>query len=219
MKSNEHKIIIKKSARYFTLGTPSDSIKSIWFVIHGYGNLAGDFINNFEIINNGENYIIAPEALNKFYLKGFSGKIGAAWMTKENREDEINDYTNFNDSVYKKEIKKFNRSKIKINVLGFSQGVPTSVRWLLNGECKADNLIIWAGDLPHDSEADKIKTVLTSMNIYFAIGSKDGIINEDRLKLELEKFKTLDINFKLYKFEGGHEIHEQTLLKIASEII
>ena len=107
MEIKEHNIIVQKSARYFTLGYPSDKIKSIWFVLHGYGNLASEFINSFEIINDGENYIIAPEALNKFYLKGFYGKVGATWMTKENRENEINDYVNLLDSVYETKINKF----------------------------------------------------------------------------------------------------------------
>lgn len=218
MKATEQKIIIQKSARYFTLGSPSEKIKNIWFVIHGYGNLAAEFINDFEIINNGENYIIAPEALNKFYIKGFSGKVGATWMTKENREDEIKDYINFLNSVYETEIKKFERKKIKINVLGFSQGCPTSVRWLVNGKCKADNLIIWAGDLPHDLDPVKTIPVLNSVNVYFAIGYDDEIINKERVNEEIQKYKSLGIDFKLYRFNGKHEINRQALLKIYTEL-
>ncbi|MBU2494120.1 MAG: phospholipase [Bacteroidetes bacterium] len=218
MKTNEHKIIINKTARYFTLGSPDTNIKYLWFVIHGYGNLGAEFLTNFEIINNGENYFIAPEALNKFYLKGFSGKIGAAWMTKENRDDEINDYINFLNSVYESVINKFDRSKLIINVLGFSQGVPTAVRWLERGLIKADNLIIWAGNLPYDSNHKNLFQVLNKMNLYFVIGNKDRIINPDQLNEELEIINKFNPEYKLYKFNGGHEIHQQTLSEIFSRI-
>ena len=36
--------------------------------------------------------IIAPQGLHKFYLEGTSGRVGASWMTKENREDDIKNY-------------------------------------------------------------------------------------------------------------------------------
>lgn len=214
MKNNEHKIITSKTARYFTLGAPSLKVKHVWFVLHGYGQLAAQFINNFEIINNDENYIIAPEALNKYYASRFSQKVGATWMTKENREDEINDYINFLDSVYEKEITQFEKDKIIITVLGFSQATATATRWLVNGKSKADNFLIWAGDIPPDTDPEKLKTVFNSMNINFVVGNKDEFINDTRLEEEINRFKKLEIDFTVHRFEGGHEIHYDTLLKI-----
>ena len=210
----ENKIQIQKTARYFTLGSPTDKIKSIWFVLHGYGNSAYDFIDDFNVLNNGDNYIIVPEALNKFYLKGFYGKVGATWMTKENREDEINDYVNFLNSVYENEIKNFEREKIKINILGFSQGVPTSVRWLCGKKLYADNFIVWAGDIPKDSEPELVKSVLKNTNIFYVIGNEDKIIDKERLKVELDKIEKLELNYKLIQFNGGHKIDHETLSKL-----
>jgi len=214
MKNNEHKIAVSKTARYFTLGAPSLKTKYVWFVLHGYGQLAPQFINNFEIINNGENYIIAPEGLNKFYVKGFSGRTGAAWMTKENREDEIKDYINFLDSVYEKVISQFEKDKIKITVLGFSQGTATASRWMANKKSKIHNFIIWAGDVPPDIEKEKLKAVFISLNFHFVVGDKDEFINDERLKSEIAKLEKLEVNFQLHRFKGGHEIQTETLLKI-----
>ena len=218
MKTNEHNISITKLARYCTLGSPSFNIKSVWFVLHGYGHLASEFINNFEIINNGENYIIAPEALNKFYLKGFYGKVGATWMTKENRENEINDYVNFLNSVYETEINKFDKARIKINVIGFSQGCPTAVRWLTSGKSIADSLTLWSGEFPHDSNPEKINSVLEKVKINFVIGDSDRIIDKKRFEEELERIKKLELNIKIYRFKGGHEINEDTLIEIVSKL-
>lgn len=214
MKPNEHKITVSKTARYFSLGFPSPKTKQVLFVIHGYRQLASEFINDFEIINNDENYIIAPEALNKFYASSLSQKVGATWMTKENREDEIKDYIDFLDSVYENVISQFEKDKIKITVLGFSQGTATAVRWITNGKSKAHNFIIWAGDIPPDIEKEKLKTVFNSLNLHFVLGDKDKFINEERLNQEIAKLKNAEVNFKLHRFSGGHEIQSETLLNI-----
>jgi predicted esterase len=88
-------IIIPKTARYFILGEPSDQIEQIWFVCHGYGQLANYFIKNFEQLNNGKNLIATPEGLHRFYWKGFSDKVVASWMTKEDRNEVIGDNDEF----------------------------------------------------------------------------------------------------------------------------
>ena len=35
---------------------------------------------------------MAPEGLSRFYLEGFSGKVGATWMTREDRLNDIDNY-------------------------------------------------------------------------------------------------------------------------------
>ena len=106
---SENLIKIEKSARYFTLGELTPAVENIWIVLHGYGQLASEFIKNFTSFENERTFIIAPEALNKFYFRGFSCKIGASWMTKEDRENEIEDYINFISTVVEKELKKINK--------------------------------------------------------------------------------------------------------------
>ena len=93
-------ISIPRTARYFTIGEITPNTKNIWFVLHGYGQLAKKFIEPFEELSNDETVIIAPEALSRFYLNGGNGNIGANWMTKEDRDNEINDYVNYLDELY-----------------------------------------------------------------------------------------------------------------------
>ena len=63
----KHHLKVSRTARYFTLGELNEQTKNVWFVCHGYGQLAEYFIRNFEAINDGENLIVAPEALSRFY--------------------------------------------------------------------------------------------------------------------------------------------------------
>lgn len=219
MSEKENKISVQKTARFYTLGNASHNVKSIWFVLHGYGNSGSDFIKEFDVLDNGENFIVVPEALNKFYLKGFFGKVGASWMTKENREDEIDDYVNFLNSVYETVIKNFKRNEVKINVLGFSQGVPAAVRWMTAKNLAPDNFIIWAGDIPGDTEPGKIKSVLKDTGILYVIGSNDRIIDRERFKIEADKIKGLGLNYKAVEFNGGHKIDRPTLTAISEEYL
>lgn len=56
-------------ARYFTAGEVTQQTKHIWFVLHGYGQLADNFIRKFEVIQSPETVVIAPEGLSRFYLQ------------------------------------------------------------------------------------------------------------------------------------------------------
>ena len=121
---DQKNISINKTARYFTLGNPNEKIETIWFLCHGYGQLANYFLKNFEILNNGKNLLVAPEGLHRFYLNGFGGRVGASWMTREDRLNDIKDYIGFLDQLYLEIVNPFKSRNIKINVLGFSQGTP-----------------------------------------------------------------------------------------------
>ncbi|MGZ4117744.1 MAG: alpha/beta hydrolase, partial [Bacteroidia bacterium] len=176
-------IVIPKTARYFILGEASEKIEQVWFVCHGYGQLANYFIQNFHALNDGTQLIIAPEGLHRFYWKEFSGRVVASWMTKEDRTSDIIDYVNYLDMVYAEVLAPFKGKKIKVNVLGFSQGAATAGRWMANNRSHADNLIIWAGAFPADLDFEKQKTIFNSMdNFIFVVGDDDQFINEEEIE-------------------------------------
>jgi predicted esterase len=141
----KHQLTIPKTARYVTIGEINDQTENIWFVIHGYGQLAEYFIKKFNVLDDGKTVIIAPEALSRFYLKEFSGRVGATWMTREERDSEILDYLNYLNLLYDTVLQNADVNKLKINILGFSQGTATVARWCMNEHIKYDRLILWAG--------------------------------------------------------------------------
>src|SRR5690349_3227636 len=85
----EHHITVKRTARFYTLGELNNNTKDIWIFIHGHRDLAGKFITKFAELADSGNFLIAPEALMRLYIKGDSGNVGASWMTKEDREADI----------------------------------------------------------------------------------------------------------------------------------
>ena len=94
----EHRITVSRAARYFTLGRLE---REVWFVLHGYGQLAGRFLRHFDPIDDGSRLVVAPEGLSRFYVSENSAeRVGATWMTKEDRLAEIDDYVRYLDAVY-----------------------------------------------------------------------------------------------------------------------
>jgi len=211
-------ISVSKTARYFILGEPGDQITHVWFVCHGYGQLASDFLQDFEVLNNGKNLIIAPEGLHRFYMKRFTGKIGASWMTKEDRIDDIKDYVNYLDKLYDEVLMGFKGRNLRINVLGFSQGTATVCRWLCNGKAKADNLILWAGVFPPDLNFEVDKTIFNSLNIKMLVGDNDEFIEMVNIEEHKKLLQQNNINYELISYKGTHTIDAHTLKELAGKL-
>lgn len=207
----QHDYFTIKKARYFTLGEKSDKTRNIWLVCHGYGQLAENFIRKFECITDENNYIIAPEGLHRYYLDERHSRVGASWMTKEERLSDIEDYVRFLDGVMENEAKNFTG---KVILLGFSQGVATAARWYRFGTLKPDIFILWAGvfppDLPMEKELDKFGD---SRN-FVVIGNEDEFFGEERKKLVLDEIIQKGIKFDLLTFNGKHVIDAATLLEL-----
>ncbi|MCB0729879.1 MAG: phospholipase [Ignavibacteriae bacterium] len=214
----ENLLTTTKTARYYTLGNTENNIQNIFFVFHGYGQLAKDFIEIFNKLHNENNLIIAPEALNKFYMRGFSGKIGSTWMTKEDRKNEIKDYVNMINNIFDAISKDMNLSKVSINVLGFSQGTHTAVRWLNSSKIKIDKLILWSGTFPHDIDYLANHNYWKNFNTKIVIGNKDKFISKEKLKDEISFMNKNQLIFDILEFSGKHEIPEEILRNIYSEI-
>ena len=207
-------ISVTKTARYFVLGEASEKIDQIWFVCHGYGQLANYFIKNFESLVNQKTLVVAPEGLHRFYWKEFSGRIAASWMTKEDRESDITDYVNYLDLVFAEVLSEFKSRKVKINILGFSQGAATVCRWIENNKSVADNLILWAGSFPADLKFENDNAVFNSINNFIVVGDNDEFINEQEIGNQNKFLETKGVKFELIRFKGKHEINQEVLLQL-----
>jgi len=208
--SNKHNIVVDKTATYYTLGDINKAT-TIWFVLHGYGYLAEYFIKKFEPIVNEHVCVVAPEGLSKFYLNGVEGRVGATWMTKIDRENEIKDYINYLNQLYG--VIRNNRSDLKINVLGFSQGGATACRWISDGKINVDNFILWASVFPDDMNFNTI----TDVNTFFLYGDNDEWVTDERVSKQKEVFKLANIDIDPIIFQGNHDIPKEVLIEQAQK--
>jgi predicted esterase len=198
------------TANYYTLGEISPNIKEFWIVCHGYAQTADEFLLNFKDLEDGTRYIVAPEGLNNFYKKGMHGDPTALWMTKRNRESQINDYCNYLQKLYDLSINSL-PDKVRIVLLGFSQGTATITRWVMNKNPHFHDLILWAGLPPEDVDYSAKKDYLISKNMYLLYGTSDPFINEKHLETVNNIEKINQIEFDEFTFDGGHEIPKLAL--------
>src|SRR6266550_1297389 len=125
---SEHHLSVARTARYYTLGEPGAT--EVWFVCHGYGQLAGRFLRRFEPIADGSRLVVAPEGLNRFYVGSGEHRdqpVGATWMTREDRLNEIADYVKYLDAVYA-DVFGGKPTAARVRALGFSQGAAPGTR-------------------------------------------------------------------------------------------
>lgn len=203
-------------AQYFQTSKITDNTKEVWFVLHGYGQLAKYFIRKFQDIASEELVIIAPGGLSRFYLEGFSGRVGATWMTKEDRLIDIDNYINYLEAVYEQVTSSIaSKHTIQFTFLGFSQGAATVTRWLQYHSNDFKRLIIWAGSFPYDMNIAKLSHKLNQKSVFMVRGTEDPFIKEE-VKEQQQKFiNQLGISVRHFTFKGKHELDSNTLQEIA----
>jgi predicted esterase len=215
MDTNTLSLSFPFAARYFKLGSINERTKEVWFVLHGQGQLAEFFIQKFKKLEDENICVIAPEGLSRYYLEGYSGRVGATWMTKENRLMDIDNYIQYLNAVYKTEVN-MPLDRIKITVFGFSQGAATASRWVMNQSIDFHRLILWGGVFPPDIDFTKGHEILKTKETYIVYGKSDPFLSDDRF-LEMESiFAQLNIHPKIVTFSGSHEIHNDTLMSFCT---
>ena len=219
--AEERHIAVTRTARYYLLGSPRPETKDVWFVCHGYGQLASDFIREFEIIQHPDRVVVAPEALSRYYIStapefhGPDSKVGATWMTREDREADIADYVSYLDDVYDEVMGDIGHRRASVTVLGFSQGGATANRWLTRGSSHADRLLMWGALLASDSDLNQAAAFFREVELKIVYGTRDKFAEQGMIA-EYEKLLTDNgIPFSVTTFDGGHRLDRSTLQSLA----
>ncbi len=209
----EKRISFEFNARYEILGNPGPDIERLWFVCHGHGQLAKYFIKKFEVLNNGKTIIVAPEGLFRYYLQGFTGRVGATWMTKEDRISDINNYLQYLTAVFESIKLQLNKN-VSVTLLGFSQGAATISRFATQTSVSFDKLILWAGIFPPDLPPLESHRRLSDKECTLVYGLKDPYLTDTRIKEQEGIASQLKITPKVITFDGEHELNEKVILEL-----
>jgi predicted esterase len=208
-----HSITIKKQAHYHIL-KPKSSPTKILLVVHGYAQLAEEFITQFEPLRNKDFLVIAPEGLNLFYNK--ERKPVANWMTSHERNDEIHDYVNYFNKLIESIL--FEYPELELHVLGFSQGVSTLIRWLAQTEVEIKSIHLIAGSIPPELSQNRMRLInKIVLNYYY--GDNDRLLVKESVNEQLKFLRLLKLDYKLFEFKGGHEVPKEFFTNLSSIII
>jgi predicted esterase len=218
----EAHISVTRTARYYTVGGDALAPSDLWFACHGYGQLGQHFARHFEPLADGARTIVAPEALSRFYFgeprrqHGSDAMVGATWMTREDRESEIADHVQYLDTLYAEIRAQKGRSRARVTVLGFSQGVATVCRWLARGSARADRLVLWGGRMPPDIFPLPASSPLRTVALTLVVGVTDEFFTPLTVAEQEKRLRDEKLVYEVCRYEGGHSLDEGLLREIAT---
>jgi predicted esterase len=218
---SERHIRVSRTARIHLVGSPGPHVRDVWFACHGYGQLAAEFASQLGAAAAEERLIVAPEALSRFYLGSLERdasdrRVGATWMTREDRDAEIADYVAYLDTVYRAIMTELPASGVRVHVLGFSQGVATVMRWIALGTAQVDALTLWAGGLAHDVDLDEHAPRFARITVTLVAGEHDRLVTDAVLATAHDRLRAAGIAHEVVRFAGGHRLDDAVLRRLAA---
>lgn len=211
-----HHLLVPRTARYFTQGE-IEGAAEVWFVLHGYGMLAAGLLRWFEPALRPGRLLVAPEALSRSYFeeKG-ARRVGASWMTKEDRDAEIEDYVRYL-STLEEQIRLGVGGTPRVEVHAFSQGTATACRWVAFGRPRVDRLVLWCGAVPPDLPLDRYGAALMAAGLTLATGSNDPFIPQEEVDREQARLAAAGLLPVVHRFAGGHRVDAALLKDLSQE--
>jgi predicted esterase len=210
---------VAKTARSYEIGEPRDQTREVWICCHGYGQPAGRFIRLLEPLASPDRIVIAPEGLHRYYLDppdrpAAERRVGATWMTRDDRDHDIFDYVRFLDEVCGTVLAAAPAARVV--GLGFSQGAATIARWAAATEFPIARLVLWGAGLPPDLDWEHASPRLASMSLVFVIGDRDEYLTPERIHEHETWLGRHGIGFRMVRYQGGHVIEAGALREIAA---
>jgi Predicted esterase len=138
-----------------------------------------------------------------------SAPVGASWMTREDRDHEIEDYISFLDALLSRVMAPLDPAP-RVHVLGFSQGVATAARWVAAGGVRPVTLVLW-GSLPPGDLDDAGRRRFDGLDVRLVHGTRDHLITADALSSAVTRLGRAGAQVRVETFEGGHRLDRAVL--------
>lgn len=218
----EHHLTVTRTARYVTVG---DAVRPrrVWLALHGYGQLAASFAARCRPLTDERTIVVAPEALSRFYLADTAStrshahaRVGATWMTREDRLAEIGDYIAYLDQLVAHVLAELADPDAELCVLGFSQGAATASRWAERGAAPLRRLVLWGGLLAEDGNLAALASRLGSAPVEYVVGTDDAHCPIESVRTQAARLAEHGIAADVTLFDGGHRLHAPTLAALAA---
>ncbi len=212
MDIQEKEIFYSSSNSYSTMNSRTNKTKYIWFVCHGMGYLSRYFLKYFKQLDPEEHYFIAPQAQSKYYIAPEFKHVGASWLTRENTVKETENVMRYFDAVLEKEDLP---DDLKINIVGYSQGVSVAMRYLAKRQLNCNHLILMSGGIPKELVAADFEFLECPVTMLY--GTKDEFMDDERMSYESKRLHELfGPDVTIVPFDGNHKVNVELINSILS---
>lgn len=204
-------IRVARTARYCVEGDPAGEV---WLLLHGYGETAAPFLDRCRpLAEAGPTLLIAAEGLSRFYLRGGRGEVGASWMTRDLRQEEIAEYLAMIERVLEDAGVAADRP---INLLGFSQGGATAMRVALQGRRPVDRLVMWGSLFDEEELRGSASRIARIGRLVLVGGEADRIVRPEATLSFATVVRSLGGVVVHHSHAGGHELDPPLLRSLGS---
>ena len=231
---HEHHLTVERTARFFTLEPGEAGAREVWYVCHGYSQLAARFLRYFAPLDDGTRLVVAPEALSRYYVHedpgtgtgrgagarmsgphAMAAHVGASWMTREDRLAEIADTVAYLDALARHIARRLERPPERVVGLGFSQGAAAVARWAARGGTPLDRLILWGHALPPDLDLAAGRPLATD-GVRLVWGEQDPYYEAERLRSDAERLREAGTMCETLVYAGGHHLSREVLARLTA---
>lgn len=179
---------------------PSDPAAGLLVGFHGYGETAEAHLEELRKIPGVDRWVVcAVQGLSRFYTR--QGDVVASWMTKQDREQAIDDNVRYAASVVARLKREFPDAR-RLVFAGFSQGVAMTYRAAAGSGFAADAVLALAGDVPPELAERPLPGFPP---VLLGRGSEEKWYSEDKLASDVETLEGKGIEARVCRFDGGHE--------------
>lgn len=211
---------VRRTALVASLGPePGPGVRELWYILHGQAMRAAAFLETARVLDDGTRLLVAPEALNRHYTGDVAARdapVGATWMTRAEREDEIRDYVAYLDAVHATVTARFGGHVPLVTILGFSQGGATALRWAALGNVRAAHLVAWACAMPPELDYRALMARHPGARFTYAAGDKDVFVTRKVLDAQHAMLRDAGVEFRAVSFSGGHRLDDDALRQVLS---
>jgi dienelactone hydrolase len=213
---------VRRTARLALLGPVGPQVRELWYVLHGYGQLAPGFLAGCRALADDARLIVAPEALSRFYEADLTSRmqqkeatVGASWMTREERLVDVADNMAYLDTVHEHITHRLGGARPRITVLGFSQGAATTTRWVARGAIDVVRHVVWGSAMAHDVDLADPGSPLRRAETVLVVGTRDQFATPKAVAAELARLEAAHFPVRHLSFDGGHRLDDDTLRALA----
>lgn len=210
-------LTVPRTARFLTFGAAPDQTRHLWIALHGYAMLARSFARLLVPLAGEQVRVVAPEALNRFYLEternGRHGDlIGATWLTREDRDQDLADSLKYLELLHAAERAAI-PAETEVHVLGFSQGAVMAARWVAAGGIAPQQLVLW-GIVPPEETYAGLAERMRGREVTLIAGDRDQFAPPGSLEALADTLARHGVRARVERFDGGHSLSKAVLRRL-----